>query len=346
MSLGMADYEIDLISDNASKPSEAMRRYMCGARVGDEERREDPTVRALEALVADLTGKDDAVVMPSGTMCNVVSFFVHCSPQEEILIHEESHPVYSKYAGPDVPGRAVLYRVPGERGTISQRAIDDATRRRSSLRLLSVENTHNRSGGSVWPLKLLNQTCRAARKRKLAVHLDGARLLNASVAGNFELAASCQHVDSVWIDLSKGLGCPSGAVLAGSTAFISDARHAKYIFGGVMHKAGMIAAAGIYALNHNFARLSDDHARAKSLAAGLAEIEGVRLDQATVETNIVYFDIGDSGMSSADFLARVAQEGVRFKAITNTRLRAVTHLDITEGHVRRVIAAARSAVRE
>jgi threonine aldolase len=342
----MADYEIDLISDNACKPSQGMRRYMCDARVGDEERREDPTVRALEASVADLTGKDDAVLMPSGTMCNVVSFFVHCDPSDEILIHEESHPVYSKYAGPDVPGRAVLYRVPGERGTISKDAVDDAVRHRSNIRLLSLENTHNRSGGSVWPTGLLDETCRAARKQKLAVHLDGARLLNASVAGNFELVAGCRHVDSVWIDLSKGLGCPSGAVLAGSTEFISDARHAKYVFGGVMHKAGMIAAAGAYALEHNVAGLSADHARARSLATGLAEIEGVRLDQDEVETNIVYFDIGDTGISSAEFLARVAQQGVRFKAITNTRLRAVTHLDITEGHIPRVIAAARSALRD
>jgi threonine aldolase len=342
----MADYEIDLISDNSSKPSQGMRRYMCDARVGDEERREDPTVRELEAMVADLTGKDDAVLMPSGTMCNIVSFFVHCDPLDEILIHEESHPVYSKYAGPDVPGRAILYRVPGERGTISEHAIDDAVHSRSGLRLLSVENTHNRSGGSVWPLDLLDETCRAARKRKLAIHLDGARLLNACVAGKFELAAGCREVDSVWIDLSKGLGCPSGAVLAGSTEFISDARRAKYVFGGVMHKAGMMAAAGIYALDHNFAGLSDDHTRAQALATGLAEIEGVRLDQDKVETNIVYFDIGDTGMSSADFLARVAQQGVRFKAITNTRLRAVTHLDVTDDHVPRVIAAARSALRE
>jgi threonine aldolase len=339
----MAGYEIDLISDNASEPSPEMRRYMCSARVGDEERREDPTVRALEELVADLTGKEDAVLMPSGTMCNIVSFFVHCEPSDEILIHEDSHPVYSKYAGPDVPGRAVLHRVPGERGTVSVRVLNDAVRSRSSLRLLGVENTHNRSGGSVWPLDLLDETCSAAHDQNLAVHLDGARLLNASVAGNFELAASCRHVDSVWIDLSKGLGCPSGAVLAGSTEFTSDARHAKYVFGGVMHKAGMIAAAGIYALEHNRARLSDDHARAKSLAAGLADIEGVKVDQDEVETNIVYFDIGDTGMSSVEFLARVAQQGVRFKAISNTRLRAVTHLDITDRHVPRVISAVRSA---
>lgn len=179
----MADYEIDLISDNAAKPSAAMRRYMCGARVGDEERREDPTVRALEDLVAELTGKDDACLMPSGTMSNVVSFFVYCSPSDEILIHTESHPVYSKYAGPDVPGRATLHRVPGERGRISPQAVQDAARRRSNLRLVSIENTHNRSGGSVWPLDILAETCRAAHERGLPVHLDGARLPNACVAG-------------------------------------------------------------------------------------------------------------------------------------------------------------------
>jgi threonine aldolase len=253
--------------------------------------------------------------------------------------------VYSKYAGPDVPGRATLYRVPGERGTISPQAIDEAARDRPQLRLVSLENTHNRSGGSVWHLDALNETCRAAHNRGLAVHLDGARLPNASIAGNFDVAASARDVDSVWIDLSKGLGCPSGAVLAGSANFVSDARRAKYIFGGVMHKAGMIAAAGIYGLEHNFPRLSDDHARAQLLAAGLAAIEGVRLDQAKVESNIVYFDIGDSGMSSTEFLGRVAQQSVRFKAITATRLRAVTHLDIAEGHLPRVIAAARSALR-
>jgi threonine aldolase len=341
----MSEYEIDLISDNATKPSRGMRQYMCDAPVGDEERREDPTVRALETVVAELTGKDDALLMPSGTMCNVVSFFVHCTLADEILIHEESHPVYSKYAGPDVPGRATLYRVPGEKGTIVPQAIDNAARGRPHLRLVSIENTHNRSGGSVWPLDVLKETCRAAHSRGLAVHLDGARLLNAAIAGNFDVAASCRDVESVWIDLSKGLGCPSGAVLAGSAEFVSDARRAKYVFGGVMHKAGMIAAAGIYALKYNLARLSDDHARAQSLATGLAALEGVKLDQAKVETNIVYFDIGDSGLSSTEFLVRMARQGVRFKAITDTRLRAVTHLDIAEAQLPRVIAAAQSALR-
>ena len=249
---------------------------MSRAPVGDEEFGEDRTVAELESAVAELTGKEAALFMPSGTMCNLVAFFVHCNPEDEILVHEDSHPVYSSYAGPTVPGRACLRTLSGERGVITGAQVANALREAPNsrrIRLISLENTHNRSGGSIWPVETAENTCRVARAHGLATHLDGSRLLNAVVASGTPAAAFCAPFDSVWIDLTKGLGCPTGAVLAGSKSFIAESRRAKYFFGGVMHKAGIAAAAGVYALRHNVDRLQEDHARAAELARGTCHAE-------------------------------------------------------------------------
>ncbi len=341
-------FEIDLVSDNASRPTAGMRRFMCAADVGDEERGEDPTVRELEELVADLTGKAAAVFMPSGTMCNVIAFFVWCAPGDAMLLHEDTHPVYSKYAGPHIHNRLELHKLAGERGVLTGETIERALRRIASVdgaaRLLTLENTHNRSGGSVWPLVQLEEACRTARAHGLATHLDGARLLNAVAASGVSAAEYCAPYDSAWIDLSKGLGCPMGAVMAGDEQFVAETREAKYLFGGVTHKAGMMAAAGIYALRHHLERLVEDHERATALANGLAGISGVELAQESVDTNLVYFDVAASGLTAAESLARLAVAGVRMKQIDETRVRAVTHLDITSAQVTAAVAAVEAAV--
>ena len=226
--------------------------------------------------------------------------------------------------------------------------IEGALRRLASVdgaaRLLTLENTHNRSGGSVWPLAQVEQACRTARARGLATHLDGARLLNAVAASGVSAAEYCAPFDSAWIDLSKGLGCPMGAVMAGDERFVAEAREAKYLFGGVTHKAGMMAAAGIYALRHHVERLVEDHERATALANGLAGISGVELAQESVDTNLVYFDVAASGLTAAESLARLAVAGVRMKQIDETRVRAVTHLDITSAQVTAAVAAVEAAV--
>lgn len=334
-------YEIDLISDNASQPTEAMRQSMARAPVGDEEFGEDPTVRELEELAAGLTGKEAALFMPSGTMCNIVAYFVHCGDEGEVLIDQDSHPVYSGYGGPAVRGRPLLRCVPGVRGVVGAAQIEGTVRFHDRVRVVSLENTHNRSGGSVWPRAELEAACSAAHALGLVTHLDGARLPNACVASGLSWAEACAPFDSAWIDLSKGLGCPTGAVLVGSTGFIDEAREAKYLFGGLTHKAGMAAAAGLYAFRHHVDRLQDDHAHAAALARGLEGIPGVRIAQAAVETNIVYFDLVGFPLTADGLLRELAPASIRFKALGPTRLRAVTHLGIRPEHVPRVVDAVR-----
>jgi threonine aldolase len=337
-------FAVDLSSDNASQPTDGMRRVMAGAAVGDEEHGEDPTVRRLEEAVADLMGKEAAVFLPSGTMANIVAYAVHCGPEHEILIHADSHPVYSGYGGPAVPGRALMrpLRVPAS--VIPGARIRETLAAPNRIRLLSLENTHNRGGGSVWPLAALESACAAARDSGVATHLDGARLLNAAAALGVPVQRCCAPLDSVWIDLSKGLGCPAGAVLAGSAAFVAEARRAKQRAGGVLHQAGILAAAGLYALEHHVDRLIEDHTRAAALARGLAELPGVALVHGRVETNIVYFDVAGTGLTAAGLLAALAPAGIRFKPISEYTLRAVTHLDIRREHVPQVLEAIATAL--
>ena len=325
-----------------------MREFMCSADVGDEERSEDPTVCELERIVAALAGKEAAVFMPSGTMCNVVAFDVWCDAGDTLLLHDDTHPVYSKYAGPHIHKRLELQTLAGGYGVMGAASIEDALRgvrdRGGAARLLSVENTHNRTGGSVWSLADIDAACEAARAHGLATHLDGARLLNAVAASGVSTADYCAPFDSAWIDLSKGLGCPMGAVMVGDERFVAKAREAKYLFGGVTHKAGMMAAAGIYALRHHVERLSEDHDRATELAGGLAELTGVAIAQERIDTNLVYFDVAASGLSSRDLLARLSASSVRMKQIDATKLRAVTHLDITSAHVQTAVTAVEAAL--
>jgi threonine aldolase len=319
-----------------------MRRFMAEAPVGDEEFGEDPTVRSLERIVAELTGKEEAVFLPSGTMANVVAYAVHCDPDDAILIDANSHPVYMGYAGPAVPGRARLRPLPSTAGIIGAADIERAA---AGARLLSLENTHNRGGGRVWPLDALDAACAAARAHGLATHLDGARLLNAAAASGVAVARYSAPFDSVWIDLSKGLGCPAGAVLAGSATFVAAARRAKAICGGVLHQGGILAAAGLYALEHHVERLSEDHARAAALAAALAGLPGVALLQDRIETNIVYIGVEETGMTAAELLSQLAPAGIRLKRISEFKLRAATHLGIRDDHVARVVEAVGDLIR-
>lgn len=325
-----------------------MRRFMCAAEVGDEQRREDPTVLELEEAVAELTGKEAAVFLPSGTMCNIIAFFLHCRPGDEVILHRDSHPSYSENAGPAVHSRVSLCLLDGPRGIFSDDDVEVAVQppklQKARTRLVSVENTNNRAGGTVWPLAQVQEVCRAAARHSLATHLDGARLMNAVVASGVAAGDYCDPFDSVWIDLSKSLGCPVGAVLASSSSFIEEARRAKHLFGGAMRQAGIIAAAGIYALRHHVARLSDDHGLARELARRLHEVDGITVENPDVETNIVLLRLEHPRLAAPGFLERLELHGVRFSSVGEGRLRAVTHLDVRHDDIARAVDAVRTVV--
>jgi len=332
---------IDLYSDTMTKPTPAMRRWMAEAEVGDEQKGEDPTVNRLQDMVAELLGKEAAVYLPSGTMCNEISFAVWARTGDEMIIHRDSHPAHFEGGGPAYLARIMLYLLDGPRGLFSAEQVQEAIRPDSPhyprSRIVEIENTHNMGGGSVWPLAQLQEVCAVAHQCGLMTHLDGARLLNAVVATGVPAKVYAEPFDSAWIDLSKGLGCPVGAVLAGSHEFIKDARRLKHLFGGAMRQAGIIAAAGVYALEHHVARLAEDHVHAIMLAQALAELPKVRLNPADVETNIVIFDVGATGSSAEQIGAQLEKEGVRVSVMGRTKLRAVTHLDITRQNILRAI---------
>jgi threonine aldolase len=301
-------------------------------------------------MVAELLGKEAALFLPSGTMCNQVAFAVHCRPGDEILLQELAHPLLYEVGGPTAMVGALLRPLPGPRGQFTADQVREAIRPPAyympRTRALSVEQTSNVTGGVCWPLERIEAVCAIAHAGGLVTHMDGARLLNAVVATGIPARQFAAKFDSVWIDLSKGLGAPVGAVLAGSGDFIEEAWRYKQRFGGAMRQAGIIAAAGVYALRHHVDRLAEDHERARQLARGLAELRGVALDPERVETNIVIFDVSGTGLSGDDFAGRtLASHGVRFSVLGPTMVRAVTHLDIPPDGVSRALEAAQAALR-
>ena len=327
-----------------------MRRFMCAAEVGDEQQREDPTVNLLQDMVAELLGKEAALFLPSGTMCNQVAFAVHCRPGDEILLQELAHPLLYEVGGPSAMIGALLRPLPGPRGQFTADQVREAIRPPAyympRTRALSVEQTSNVTGGICWQLERIEAVCAVAHDAGLVTHMDGARLLNAVVATGVTARQFAAGFDSVWVDLSKGLGAPVGAVLAGSGAFIEEAWRYKQRFGGAMRQAGIIAAAGVYALRHNVDRLAEDHEQARQFARGLAELRGIAIDPDQVETNIVIFDVGRTGLSGEDFAGRtLASHGVRFSVLGPTTVRAVTHLDIPPDGISCALEAARAALR-
>jgi threonine aldolase len=336
---------IELYSDTMTKPTPAMRKRMAEAEVGDEQKGEDPTVNQLQVMVAELLGKETAVYLPSGTMCNEISFAVWGRTGDEMILHRHAHPVHFEVGGPAYLARLMLYPLDGPRGMFTAAQVEEAIRPDSPhyprSRIVEIENTHNMGGGSIWPLAQLQAVCAMAHQHGLVTHLDGARLLNAVVATGIPASTYAEPFDSAWIDLSKGLGCPVGAVLAGSREFIKDARRLKHLFGGAMRQAGIIAAAGVYALEHHVSRLAEDHEHAMLLAQALAELSGVVLNPTDVETNIVIFDVGATGRSAQEISEHLEKEGVRVSVMGHTKLRAVTHLDVSRQEIQRAIDVCR-----
>ncbi|MGH2739599.1 MAG: threonine aldolase family protein [Actinomycetota bacterium] len=338
------DIRVNLYSDTQTRPTDGMRRAMAEAEVGDEQLGEDPTVNRLQERVAELLGKETAVFLPSGTMCNEISFGVHCRPGDEIVMDRSAHPLNYEAGGPAALTGALIYPIDGDRGIFTARQLEEAIRPASRYaprtRAVSVENTTNRGGGACWPLETMRDVCSVAGGAGLAKHLDGARLMNAVVATGVSAHEYAAPFDSAWIDFSKGLGAPIGACLAGTKAFIDEAWRLKQRMGGAMRQAGIVAAGALYALDNHVDRLAEDHENAKRLAEGLAELPGIELDPKTVETNIVVFDVA-ADVGAGGFAARMLEEqGVRFSEISETRLRAVTHLDVDRKGIDVALSAA------
>lgn len=339
---------IDLRSDTATRPTEGMRRAMAAAEVGDEQRREDPTVTELEERAAALLGHEAAVYLPTATMANQIALRAHSQPGDEVVAEADAHVFRSELGGPAVHSGLAMKAIRGERGLFSPGDVRDAVNppdvHMATTRIVCLENTHNGGGGKVWPLELLREVASEARRHGLAVHLDGARLLDAAVASGAHAADYGREADTVTLCLSKGLGCPLGALLAGSTELIARARRLKHLFGGAMRQAGIVAAAGLYALDHNVERLAEDHANARRLAGGLAAA-GLPVDPAEVETNFVLLDAAALGLTVEEAAGRLRGEGVLLSpAIRRGCLRAVTHLDVSAADVERAIEGAARAL--
>src|SRR5262245_38499396 len=319
-----------------------MREAMANAEVGDEQRREDPTVLALEQRAAGFLGHEEAVYLPTATMANQIALSILGERGTELIVEEAAHIMISELGGAAMHSGLQTRGLPGYRGVLSPKQIRTAVRppdrfHTPSASILAVENTHNSSGGCVWPVEALQAVVNVARELGLAVHLDGARLANAAVASGVAAAAMGAMFDTVTLCLSKGLGAPMGALIAGSPELMAKARIEKHRFGGAMRQAGIVAAAGLYALEHNVDRLADDHARALRLAEGWAE-QGVPASPELVETNFVQLHVSDLELTSAEAIARLAEAGV---GVTSTVepgvIRAVTHLDITDDDVERAL---------
>lgn len=337
----MAEIKVDLHSDTQTRPSPGMREAMAQALVGDEQRGEDPSVNRLCEMAAELTGKEAAVFMPSGTMCNQASILVHCRPGDEIIADKTSHIINSESGGAAALAGAQICPVDGERGIFTaeqaEAAVGMLKRNIPRTRMIEIEQTSNAGGGSVWPLETIREVAEVAKRHGLVMHMDGARMLNAAVASNVTAADFAEPFDSLWIDLSKGLGCPVGAVLCGSADFIEQAWSWKQRLGGAMRQSGIVAAAGVYALENNVERLADDHALAMRFADDIGAVNGV--DPWPVETNLVFFSVRETGLNAQTFHERLLDRGVRIGIKNEFEMRAVTHLDVNADEMARAAEA-------
>jgi threonine aldolase len=333
---------IDLRSDTKTKPTPGMRAAIAAAEVGDEQRREDPTVNRLEAMTAELLGQPEAVYVPTATMANEIALRVLGEPGDEVVAEQNSHIFISELGGPAVFAGLMTRQLPCIAGRFTPEQLRETMRQGDNThtpatKIVSVENTHNASGGRVWPLDEIEAIAATARELGLRLHLDGARVLNAATALGVPAAQIGGQFETVTLCLSKGLGCPLGALVAGSPELMAKARRLKHQFGGAMRQAGIVAAAGVYALEHHVDRLAEDHIRARRLADGLHEA-GVPVNLEQVDTNFVQVDVGPLGLTPSEALERLAQQGVGLSMTVHpTILRAVTHLDVDDDDVDRAV---------
>lgn len=339
---GLPPVRVNLYSDTQTRPTPAMRAAMLAAEVGDEQAGLDPTVNLLCDRMAALLGKQAAMFLPSGTMCNEIAILTHCRPGDAVLAHATAHILSAEGAAPAALAGVQIMPLEGPGGQFApetlRAAIPPASRYAPQPTLVSVEQTANLGGGTVWPLGRLRDVANIAREHGFATHMDGARLLNAAVATGIAASDMAVGYDSVWLDFTKGLGAPLGAVLCGSAAFIDAAWRWKQRLGGALRQAGMNAAACIHALDHHVDRLADDHENARLLARGLGQLPGITVE--TPETNLVYADTTGTGRTAEALAAGLRQLGVMVSVMGRHRLRFCTHLDVTRAGIDEALAAA------
>jgi threonine aldolase len=330
---------VDLRSDTVTRPSPGMRRAMAEAPVGDDQYGEDPSVNRLQERIAQLLGKEAALFVPSGTMANQIALKLLTRPGDEVIVGHAAHMMWHE-SGAGAANSGVLFSAIGRGGLFTAEDFRAACKPPGHIvlpptGLVAIENTHNLGGGVVFPQKDAVEICTAARAAGVASYLDGARLFNASVASGMDLAELARPFDLVSVALSKGLGCPVGSVLAGNAAEIARGVRARRMFGGAMRQSGVLAAAGLYALDHHVGRLGQDHANARLIAEHLAGLPGIALDLATVETNIIVFNLGPGMPDAAAIVARAREAGVLVSALGPRTVRAVTHRDVSGDACRR-----------
>ena len=332
---------IDLRSDTVTQPTEDMRKAMMAAPVGDDVLGDDPTVKALEAYVAELLGKEVAVYMPSGTMTNQVALRSHTQPGDEIILESEAHIYYYEGGGPAALSGLSCRLLPGEGGVFSAAAVEQALRPQDPhfprTRLVCVENTHNRSGGRIFPIGTIWEIAEVCKRHNLSLHLDGARFWNACIATGLTEADYAAPFDTVSVCFSKGLGAPVGSALVGSAEMMAKARRFRKMFGGGMRQAGIIAAGALYAVEKQRDRLVEDHENAQRLAEGLASIAGIEIEIGSVQTNIVNFDLPNH--SAAEVAEALALRDVAVLATGPHRIRAVTNLMVARSQIDSTIEA-------
>src|SRR6266852_3269709 len=337
---------INLLSDTHTRPPPAMREAMAKADVGDEQIGDDPTVNLLCERVADLLGKEAAVFMPSGTMCNVTATLSWCRPGDEILAHETAHIIAREGGAHAALGGFQIMPLKGDDGQFTPdtfgAALHPRTRYQPPQTVVSVEQTANIGGGTIWKKPALDEVVKIAKANGLVTHMDGARLLNACVATGITARDMASGWDSAWIDFSKGLGAPIGGVIAGSREFIDEVWRWKQRLGGSMRQAGICAAACVYALDHHVGRLADDHANARALARGLSQIAGIEVQQP--ETNLVFFNPDGAGVTGEKMVEALQERGVLL-AMMDGRIRACTHLDVTAAMIEETVGLVRDIAR-
>ncbi len=332
---------IDLRSDTVTKPTPEMRKAMMEAEVGDDVLGEDPTINALQEKAARLLGKEAAIFVASGTMGNQLSIKAHTQPGDDVIIEAGSHAMNLEGGASAVLSAVQFSAIPGSRGIFDAEQVEAAIRADDVhlpvSRLIVIENTHNRGGGSVFPLKNILRIREVAGRRGLRMHMDGARLWNACVASGISPADYAAPFDSVSVCLSKGLGCPAGSLVAGSRDFIKRVHRFRKMVGGGMRQIGFLGAAGIYALDHHINRLEEDHRKARRLAAGLAKVKNVLIRPEEVETNILYFDVSPAERTAQEVAAAVREKGLRVHPTSKTRIRCVAHLDVSLADMDRAV---------